>query len=754
MRLPLATDIESRDGTLSKDAKLVNAIVDTREHAAYVMKRPGLAKSIIPPYGPALGSISWEGNIYHATGNAISQTRYEDVPLIGAPQPPSATAQMMNDGSDFVPFLTLHYGGGFLWNTYGDSGYYIETRKSNDGGATWSAPTGYNDTDEITQPFVAIRVSGNIYLISTGKVVRSSNGGDSWGEISAGNIAYGNSTTPLVVHDGARFISIKNTGANKGVYTSTDAIIWSLFAPLPAIGAFGGLPIETVVFHGGSVWAIDQYGNSLSKTTDLSNWTHYTVGNNSGYRGPSLASDGTSLISIQKDDASRLCVRFIDTFDPTSPETLYDFPPSVHYLASHAGSVTSDGTDFYAAINDVSLGLVVYKITVDPGSGSTISPGYTYAYTTTTPGLPLSWIGTSPGTAHLDKRLFIKNTEKAWVLTLAEPGTLIEVTDPDYPDVTVPGAAYLDGFFFVMTEGGEIRNSNLENPEAWNALDYITAEAEWDKGVAIAKHQNYIVALKDWTTELFHNAANPVASPLSRVSSAAIQIGCSQGYSVVQANGGLVFMSKTREKGRSVHFFPPNSFDPVEVASPAIQRVLSSADVTSVSAWGGKYAGKPMYVLNLITEGITLAYDFSSKVWTQWMTGESGHFQYGYYATDGRREFLMHETTGEVCEITPDIYIDDETPIKTVIRSKRFDGGADDIKTMSRLSVVGDEDDTNVSISWSNDDYKTWSAAKTINIGKRPAEIRRLGSFVSRSITLEHSDNSPLRLLSLDIGAK
>ena len=45
MRIPLATNLESRDGLLDKDAKVLNGVIETRGEnvAPIVRKRPGLS---------------------------------------------------------------------------------------------------------------------------------------------------------------------------------------------------------------------------------------------------------------------------------------------------------------------------------------------------------------------------------------------------------------------------------------------------------------------------------------------------------------------------------------------------------------------------------------------------------------------------------------------------------------------------------------------------------------------------------------
>jgi len=54
MRLPLPTDLTTRDGLVTKDAKLVNSFVDSGE----VFKRPATNSVLATSTGQAQGSIA------------------------------------------------------------------------------------------------------------------------------------------------------------------------------------------------------------------------------------------------------------------------------------------------------------------------------------------------------------------------------------------------------------------------------------------------------------------------------------------------------------------------------------------------------------------------------------------------------------------------------------------------------------------------------------------------------------------------
>ena len=181
---------------------------------------------------------------------------------------------------------------------------------------------------------------------------------------------------------------------------------------------------------------------------------------------------------------------------------------------------------------------------------------------------------------------------------------------------TVPGVVYLDGYFFVMDDKARIWNSSLGDGTSWDALDFITAEKEPGGGVAIGKSQNYVIALKEWSIEFFYDAANAVGSPLSPVESGFSLVGCASGESLANLDGLLMWVSQTRQKGRSVHLL--DGMSPVQLSTPDIERILNADDLATVYSYGLKTSGHRFYVLTLVTSNITLVYDLGTKLWYEW----------------------------------------------------------------------------------------------------------------------------------------
>lgn len=88
MRLPLSVPLESRDGTLAKDAKLKNSIVENIEGVLMVIKRPGISlNSRIVENGTAQGVFSLNGVPYAIADDTLIGLSQTQLPYV----PPQAT---------------------------------------------------------------------------------------------------------------------------------------------------------------------------------------------------------------------------------------------------------------------------------------------------------------------------------------------------------------------------------------------------------------------------------------------------------------------------------------------------------------------------------------------------------------------------------------------------------------------------------------------------------------------------------------
>lgn len=194
--------------------------------------------------------------------------------------------------------------------------------------------------------------------------------------------------------------------------------------------------------------------------------------------------------------------------------------------------------------------------------------------------------------------------------------TTTQITDPDFPATTVRGIQYLDGTYYVMDPNGGIHGSEINDPLTWSALNVIQSNAEPDGGVYLGRQLNLIVALSDYSTEFFYDAANATGSPLLPYSSAFIEVGCATADSVAQTDNSLYFMGVTKQKGRGLYRLTGTS--PEYLSNAFIDRLFNADDLSTVSAFCIRIGGHVFYILYLGDTGITLVYDNTSKMWSKW----------------------------------------------------------------------------------------------------------------------------------------
>jgi len=216
-------------------------------------------------------------------------------------------------------------------------------------------------------------------------------------------------------------------------------------------------------------------------------------------------------------------------------------------------------------------------------------------------------------------KFIAKNNSNAYVWT---GSAFAKVTDPNYPATTVPGVVYLDGTTYVMDPNGTIWGSALNDPQTWQALNFISANAISNSGVALTRYLNYVVAFCDQSTAFFQDVGNPTGSPLAQAVSSFNLVGCAAGNSVVSTQNTVYWIGKTRQKGRSIYML--NGVTPVVVSNQYIDRILNADPLTTVYAYALSIDGHDFYILTLKSSNLTLVFDSKTGAWHTWSSTATG----------------------------------------------------------------------------------------------------------------------------------
>ena len=349
-------------------------------------------------------------------------------------------------------------------------------------------------------------------------------------------------------------------------------------------------------------------------------------------------------------------------------------------------------------------------------------------------------------------KLLVKNQCGLWVW---DEGGVTKVTDAGYPATTVPGLVVLGASAYVMDPTGLIRNCVLDDPYQWPSLNALGADYADDPGVAIAKYQNYLVAFGTYTIQFFYDAGVNPGSPLLPYLNSNMKIGCAAAATVAEVGNTIVWVSQTQQLERQVMVF--NGLQPTPISTPFIDKILSEANQTNINGMAMGVDGHLFYLLNITDSNGTLqthVYDFSTKNWYLWDTPYflSGFKFAGYcisYAPKGY--YMLGATDGNIYNVSTNYLTDAGVSFAVTIQTDKFDAGNNRTKFWGQFEVISDKNAGTPDIYFADNDYNTYSVARTVDLSTPRPILYRNGSSRNRAIRYVQTDANPLRLEAFEM---
>jgi len=380
-------------------------------------------------------------------------------------------------------------------------------------------------------------------------------------------------------------------------------------------------------------------------------------------------------------------------------------------------------------------------------------------------GVTLSTLTTSTGPVgfveHVNSlgqvTLFMCDGDKGYVFTNpAVAPTLI--TDVNFPSPHIPHPIFLDGYIFVAKSATQdVYNSELDTPTSWSEGGvggpmYISSEMYPDNIRALSKNNNYLYAIGRTSIEYFYNAATSTGSPLQREQSAVQQFGTPAPQSVVQTEKEVILIGETGNGGYTV--WAIEGFKEKEISTIAVRSILRLEGTALATARGSciRVMGQKLYVIKLTTR--TLVYSFDTQMWSEWRSGATNdsNFIGGFMADgEGGSAYILTDNGLQVGKMDEEQVTDFGTLILCEVTTPKYDFGTINRKFMHRLSLIGDTPDpeggvNSFNISWTDDDYFTWSAPRTLTFNFDFPVITQLGAFRRRAFRISYLSTFPFRL--------
>lgn len=448
---------------------------------------------------------------------------------------------------------------------------------------------------------------------------------------------------------------------------------------------------------------------------------------------PLIIQPGNRNNSISKD--ARIANCFIEV-DKEGELSIYKRPGMAQASAGGAGA--GGGLFFWQGDVYAVFGNRLYKNWVEVASGLNTANGV-YRFDSIKGGNP---------------KIILTNGLKTYTYnTTAGLSSDINSIDSDFPPTAVKGWAYLNGFSYVMTSHAVIQQSELNSVDtasSWNPVNFVTAQIEPDNGVFLTKQLVYVVALKQWTVEYFFDAGNETGSSLSPVQGMKVNYGCASADSVQRINDTLLFLCSSQTSSNQVAMLYQGQVTIVSTA--AIDRLLATADLSTVYSWQLAINGHSFYVLTIKNDNLTLVYDLTQDLWCQW-TDKNGNYLpivASSYDNTGKH-IIQHESNGKTYYIDSSYYKDDVDPIVVEIVTPIFDAGSNNKKHLNRLRFIADQQPgSTLNVRYSDNDYQTWSTFRKVNLANENPTLTNLGTFRKRAFYMQHTNNTPFRIRAVE----
>lgn len=355
---------------------------------------------------------------------------------------------------------------------------------------------------------------------------------------------------------------------------------------------------------------------------------------------------------------------------------------------------------------------------------------------------------------------FVSTDSTGWYYP--DAGALTKIADVDFPGNagrTLTGEfVFMDGYAFVMDTTGRIYNSDLNSITSWTSDNYTAAQMYPDLGIGLARYKNQLVAFGRETIEFFYNAGNETGSPLSRTPQTFVRMGCAGYKAIAQFEDTVAWVSASDKNGVGVYLM--DNFQPKRISIPQIDAQIQLGSFDDIYVSGVRLLGRSFVVVTILAT--TFVYCIEDDSWHEWNSYSAYPLWHKLTGTSGNNSVVYsisaRATGGKVYKIdSTDLqYQDDGNNYTMLAQTNKYDADMMRRKFLTRLTIVGDQtaSSTDLSISWTDDDYLTISSPRTVDLSDENQYLTNCGQFRRRAFFLSNTSNQFVRLEALEMQIK
>lgn len=342
--------------------------------------------------------------------------------------------------------------------------------------------------------------------------------------------------------------------------------------------------------------------------------------------------------------------------------------------------------------------------------------------------------------------------------------TFGQITDPDFPGAKM--VAYMDGYF-VFTEPNSQRFwlTAILDGTSIDALDFASAEGNPDDVVGLAVDHRELWLFGTNSVEVWYDAGTE-DFPFQRISGAFNEVGCAATFSIARMDNSIFWLgSDTR--GRGI-VYRTQGYGAKRISTHAIEwQIQSYGDISDAVAYTYQSDGHMFYVLTFPSANVTWVYDAATSLWHSRASFNNGFF--GRHISNCQASFnnmilVGDYSNGNIYSFSDSVYSDADKPQKWLRTWRALDTGQNNLKRSAHHSLqldcesgtglnLGQGDDPEIILRWSDDGGHTWSNEHTAKIGRigeygKRVIWRRLGMTTKlRDRVYEISGTDPVKII-------
>lgn len=336
------------------------------------------------------------------------------------------------------------------------------------------------------------------------------------------------------------------------------------------------------------------------------------------------------------------------------------------------------------------------------------------------------------------------------------------IADADAP-TTVTHIGYLDQYILANKTGqGQFYHSDVNAPLSWIATDYYSAEMSPDVVNALLVNSREVLIFGRTSVETWYN--DPPG--FSRLDAGCFNIGCLAPYSVVELGGTVFWLGNTSGGSREIYQLDgrtPRVITSIDLA-PILNELSPAEEAYGI---GFRWKDRAFYVISFTLAGRSFAYDLGNQEWYEWAGWNTEKAEYDIFPARGftyaRAWGLLlfgDPSTGKIFKMTPESFLDDLQPIRSIIDTGHISYGTRNKKNCNRIKITAAGNTQSgttpvFSLSWNND-RKGFGNPLNLPLSKEGITTlrQRLGQYRTRQWRIEHSDNSDFILIDFEEDAQ